>query len=60
MPKFTVYQYSHYVPPHKIFVFKQRKGNRVLTYNIEALRLAILAGAFTPFVLVTEQPKQYA
>ena len=59
VPKFTVYQYSHYVPPHKIFVFKQHKGPRVLTYNIESIRLGIVTGIFRPFVIVTEQAKNY-
>ena len=59
VPRFTLFHYAYYVPTHDTYVFKERKGNRVLAYKLDTLRLCIAAGVFKPFVIVTEGPKSY-
>ena len=61
-PWYSLYDYQHYIPSHGLYIFKERKSQKLYSLSLQQIGDGYKAGQFKPFVLILakETPKAYA
>ena len=53
-PWYTIYKFKHFIgAPHDLYVFQQRKGSHMLSFQLPVILAHVANGTFKPFVVVS-------